>query len=395
MSVQIRTTSRGERRYDVRLRRGDGSVYTKSFRTKKAAESFERAELSARDRGTWTDPRAGAITVDEYVRGWLQARTVRGRPLSPRTNETYRYLLDRFVLPAFGALQLNAVRANDVRDWHGQMSRNAPTSVAPKAYRLLHAIFATALNDGLIAANPCRVTSAGGERPAERPVLSPDDIAALAGAIEPRWRAMILVAAYGALRFGELIGLRRRDIDLLHGVVIVDSQLIEVANRHVRTAPKSAAGRRRVNLPAFVVAELGHHLDTYVSADPETPVFSGERGGTPTRTNWSRTWARARHHAGVRPDIHLHDLRHAGATLAAQAGATTKELMARLGHASPRAALIYQHAADHRDQAIAESLDRLAGRAHQGAPSEERAMDARWTPPESQKGDPRGRPHTA
>jgi integrase len=60
-----------------------------------------------------------------------------------------------------------------------------------------------------------------------------------------------------------------------------------------------------------------------------------------------------------REDLHLHDLRHFGATLAAQAGATTKELMARLGHPSPAAALRYQHATAERDQLLAARMDAL------------------------------------
>ena len=139
----------------------------------------------------------------------------------------------------------------------------------------------------------------------------------------------------------------------------INEQLIELGGRQTRTPPKSDAGRRKVILPAFVVEELAQHLDDYVPVDPDAPLFAGARGGIPTRANWARTWNRARSAAGLPGEIHLHDLRHAGATLAAQSGATTKELMARLGHASPRAALIYQHAAEHRDQAIADRLDRL------------------------------------
>jgi hypothetical protein len=93
MSTTARTTTAGERRYDVRLRRGDGSVYTRSFRTRREAETYERAELSARDHGTWTDPRAGRITLTDYAEDWLKGRTRqrqaarpphrRGLPLPP------------------------------------------------------------------------------------------------------------------------------------------------------------------------------------------------------------------------------------------------------------------------------------------------------------------------
>jgi integrase len=359
VSIEGRQTKKGDRRYDVRLRRLDGTVYTRTFRTRKEAEAFERAERTARDRGTWTDPNAGAVTFAVYAEEWIDTRTVRGRRTAPRTTESYRYLLSRYLLPTFAAMPLTKITPQAVRAWHTKLIRTAPTSVAPKSYRLLHAILTTATADSVIGANPCRIKGAGSERTGERPTLGTAEVTALAESIEPRWRAMVLLAAYGSLRFGELVGLRRRDVDLLDGVIIVNEQLIELAGRQIRTAPKSDAGRRRVTLPAFVVGELARHIDTYVGPGPDSPLFAGHRGGVPTRTNWARTWTKARRQAGLPPNIHLHDLRHAGATLAAQTGATTKELMARLGHASPRAALIYQHATEDRDRAIADSLDQL------------------------------------
>ena len=70
-------------------------------------------------------------------------------------------------------------------------------------------------------------------------------------------------------------------------------------------------------------------------------------------------WDPARQAAGL-PALHFHDLRHTGNTLPASTGASTKELMTRMGHASARAALIYQHATADRDAAIAVALSELA-----------------------------------
>ncbi len=290
------------------------------------------------------------------------------------------YLLRRYLLPAFGSTPVNKITAQSIRTWQSNLIRKAATSVPPKAYRLLHGILASAADDGLVGANPCRIKGAGAEHTKERPTLGIAEVAALADGIEPRWRAMVLLAAYDELRFGELVGLRRRDVDALHRQVIVAEQLIELPNgEQLRTPPKSEAGRRRVTLPPFVAEELRRHMETYVSHDVNAPLFTGTRGGIPLRRNWSRIWSRARRQAGVPETVHLHDLRHAGATLAAQTGATTKELMARLGHASPRAALIYQHAAEDRDQTIADQLERLV-RDHGGAAGGKcRAMDERWS----------------
>ena len=98
-------------------------------------------------------------------------------------------------------------------------------------------------------------------------------------------------------------------------------------------------------------------MDTYAEPGPDGRVFVGPKGGTPRRSNFNRIWKRAVRDAGANPELHLHDLRHTGGTLAAQTGATLRELMARLGHSTPRAALIYQHATGERDKRIADGLN--------------------------------------
>lgn len=116
---------------------------------------------------------------------------------------------------------------------------------------------------------------------------------------------------------------------------------------------------RRVSLPAGLRDEIRDHLDAYAEEGSTGRVFVGPRGQTLRRSNWTKIWRPAKEAAGVPEGVHLHDLRHTGNHLAAASGASTKELMTRMGHASMRAALIYQHATVDRDKAIAESLDRL------------------------------------
>ena len=105
--------------------------------------------------------------------------------------------------------------------------------------------------------------------------------------------------------------------------------------------------------------EIEAHLRDFVGSRPDSPMFTGPEGGILYRKTFARSWRRARTAVGVE-HLHFHDLRHTGNTLAATTGASTKELMVRMGHANPRAALIYQHATEHRDRAIAEALSELA-----------------------------------
>jgi len=93
-------------------------------------------------------------------------------------------------------------------------------------------------------------------------------------------------------------------------------------------------------------------------------VFVGSKGGRLRRSNFNLIWSKACERAGV-PGAHSHDLRHTDGTLTATTGATTKELMARLGHSSTRAAMIYQHATRDRDKSIADGLGRFIDEARE------------------------------
>ena len=118
--------------------------------------------------------------------------------------------------------------------------------------------------------NPCIIKGAGAEHSPERPIATIAQVDALADAIEPRWRALVLLATYGSLRWGELTALTRQRIDLTAGTVNVVEQALELASgQHLLGPPKTDAGRRVVTLPAFVVDELADHLDTYVEPGPD------------------------------------------------------------------------------------------------------------------------------
>ena len=122
--------------------------------------------------------------------------------------------------------------------------------------------------------------------------------------------------------------------------------------------PKSRAGTRTVAFPADIVPELAEHLEYFADPKPNGFVFIGPRGGRLQRSNFREIWDRARGAVGL-PELHFHDLRHTGNTMAAAQGASLKELMERMGHSSPRAALIYLHATRERDQKIAAGMGKL------------------------------------
>jgi integrase len=198
---------------------------------------------------------------------------------------------------------------------------------------------------------------------------------------------MVLFAYWCGLRLGELRALRRSDLDLLHRWVQVREQVADVGGWLLTGPPKTDAGRRRVAIPPHIHDELAYHLQSFVDPEADAYVFTGHHGAAPLPSaTWRRAWDEARRSTGL-PHLHLHDLRHAGNTLAAATGASTKELMARMGHASPRAALIYQHATSDRDQAIAAALSDLAANApvRRIHSRDGRAMEPRTSPRAARK----------
>ena len=201
---------------------------------------------------------------------------------------------------------------------------------------------------------------------------------ALADAIEPRFRAMVLLAAFTGLRLGELRALRRSKLDIARTKVHVVEQTQELKDGTLLVGePKSDAGRRTVTFPQAIVGDMEAHLATWAAPGRDGLVFSGTKGQPMRRATFYRAWARAVHAVDVDPDLRLHDLRHTGNTLAASTGASTKELMSRLGHSSPRAALIYQHATADRDAAIAGALSDLILQRRQQSPSVDDELTAR------------------
>jgi integrase len=221
---------------------------------------------------------------------------------------------------------------------------------------------------------PCRVKGAGSDQTDETPTATLDQVFAIARAIQPRYRLLVLLATFAQLRFGELVALRRSSVDTDAMELRVTKATAEMEDgTQVDGDPKSRAGKRPISLPAALKKDIGWHLDHIAQPGPMGRLFIGPQGGIPRRRNFNRVWRAAVKKAGIPADVdlHLHDLRHTGSTWSAQSGATLKELMARIGHSSTRAAMVYQHATRERDQAIAKALDALIDEARKATESDD------------------------
>ena len=326
-----------------------------TFKTRTDADRWLAAAEADISRGAWLNEGLGRESFGNYARAWLHNHPKMG----PRYRETCERNLRLHLVP-LQDVPLRALTPAVVREWYASAQRGSGgrTSIM-QAYRFLRAVMSTAVRDGAIVKNPCQITGAGSDRAKERPVATPAEVVALVAAITPRYRAAVLLAAWCGLRRGEVLGLRLADVDLTAGTVTVRRNRVELLenNRAAFDAePKTDAGKRTVVIPPHVMPVLADHMATWAGSDR---VFVG-RDGRPMRGDAIRqAFDRARRKAGM-PGFRFHDLRHTGQTLAAATGATVRDLMRRLGHASPVASYRYLHAVDGRDAEIATALSALA-----------------------------------
>ncbi|MFI6797171.1 tyrosine-type recombinase/integrase [Streptosporangium canum] len=191
-------------------------------------------------------------------------------------------------------------------------------------------------------------------------MLTVSEVFALAGVVPRRVRALVFLATFGSTRWGEIAALRHRNLDLTARTVKIEASVSEMRTGELVTGrPKSDAGARVVTLPEIIVGDLAWRLQRFSEPEHDGLVFVGEKGAQLRRSNFTKVWTKALKDVGL-PQIHVHDLRYTGNTLAAMTGASLKELMARMGHSSTKAAMIYLHTAKDRDRAIADALGEIA-----------------------------------
>lgn len=339
----------------------------KTFSAKMDAEHWLANERRLIEFGIWTPPAqreaeklAGSITVAEYAATWIEQR-----PLKPRTKIGYEALLDsRIKGSVLEQVPLKNLTPDAVRSWHAGMSNEKPTARA-HAYQLLHAVCATAVVDGLLPSNPCNIPKVMTPATKKQPViLTPPEIAALADAIPlPRFRALVLIAAWCGLRWGEVSELRRKDVSDDHSVITVARAVTHREGCRVDTT-KSGKGRAVV-VPPHIRGDLAAHLEQHVGDGAEALLFVPVRGGCHLNDKAFRdsyfipALTKIGRDGQKKPRPTIHDLRHFAGTTTARVG-NLVETMGRLGHSTVKASLLYQQIVSGRDAEVAEALSKLA-----------------------------------
>jgi integrase len=356
MASVERRTKDGKAVWLARWRTPAGQSRCKTFPKKGDAERFITGVQTSVHTGNYIDPAQSKVTVGEFADAWMASRV----HLKPKTVASYQSLLHSQVLPRWAGVSLAKVTYSEVAAWVAAM-RNAGLSASRtrQAYHLLTAMLNDAVKDNRLARNPAAGVDLPRLAKSERRYLTHDQVAALADACGAHG-PLVLVLAYGGLRWGEAAALRVGRVDPLRRRLRIVEAVSDV-NGHLITGSPKTHQHREVVLPGFVTDALAPLL---AGKAPTNLVFTS-RSGTPLRVQNFRRDVFDRAAASVSlAGLVPHELRHTAASLAVAAGATVKAVQKMLGHASAAMTLdVYADLFDDELDGVAERLDQAAAAA--------------------------------
>lgn len=346
-------------------------VQSKSFpiSQKRAAEDWLRkAEYEIEER-IWVPPQelkrreiAEQTTFNMYFPGWLENRRANGKPLKASTKYGIVKAYENHIKPVLGDIALADITAQMVNDFRSGLDASQPVMIR-NTMKVLRGMINTALkpdingNPPILKTSPLTASEPKPESKREIIVATPDEVKAIYDAMPDAYAPTILLASLCALRIGEICALKVGDLDFRRGIITIAHTRATTPNTsELITAPKTSKSARTEMIPEPLSNALKEFIKKQDLSKDDWLFPMRTDKTTPIRTNTLRScYDKARREAN-RPDLHFHDLRHTCLTWLAQSGATVKELMDMAGHADPKIAMVYQHAADERRRSQAEAL---------------------------------------
>lgn len=362
MAQVVRYQTKAGKRYRVRYRTPENRQTDKrGFRTKRDAERFAAEVEVAKLKGEYIALSSARATIDQLGQAWLQRQRGHLKPSGYATMETTWRLR---VQPRWGTTAIGDIRPTAVQHWLAELGQGTDevkpvgAAVVQRSHHVLSGILADAVRDNLLAKNPAAGIKLPRTSRKRKVYLSHQQVAALADAAGEHG-SLVLLLAYTGLRWGEAVGLRVRDLDLLRKRLAVRENAVQSGTEiHVGT-PK-AHKQRVVPLPRFLVPLLARQCE---GKGPEDLLF-GDGSQHLRRPHPVSGWFAKAVSASGAPRATPHDLRHSAASLAVSAGANVKAIQRMLGHASAAMTLdVYADLFDDDLEAVATALDKAARKA--------------------------------
>jgi integrase len=373
----------------------DSERRTKSFPSRREATRWIAQMDADHARGTLTDPRLAAHTLNAVTAEW---RAAEFHHLKRKTKTGYDNILSKHIEPAFGDRKLSAITPAHIQTWVNKLAADHRLSTARNVYGVLARVMGFAVRRRYLAIDPTqsvRLPRSKHEHATHRKdqvIITPDEIRQLAHRMPTDgYKAAVYVAAYCGLRAGELWSLQRRHVDLLRRTVTVERAQTEDQGL-VYDFPKSAAAHRTISIPKPVADLLEAHLaaDPATANDPDALVFLTPTGHPVRQSNFykrvfvpaarktlpERAAAAERrkqadraaakkppltaHRLQMISPLRFHDLRHTCASLCLSQTPNLHLVKQRLGHEDIRTTINqYGHMVPNVDAALADALGAL------------------------------------
>jgi len=362
--VKVRVTDDGEKRFVACYRDPEGRQRSAgTYSSRRAAERAANREEAKVREGAWHDHSRGQVTFAEYVETvWLPSKQVETSTLA-----AYRSYLDKHFIPLFGRRPMGKILPSEVQRWVTTATENGLSAASVAKYQtLLHSIFERALRDRVVTFNPCQHTELPKWVKKTARTLTPSEYDAILAAVPDQHRLMIETAINTGLRWGELIALKPRHLDLKTGKLTVEETIVEVSRKNSPTGQRMLTKPypkdnepRTLGLPPELVAQLGAYISDRRLKKGD--LLFPTRDGTPISRNTFRTrvWLPAVAASGVGFEVRVHDLRHAHASWLLAGGSDLKAVMDRLGHAQITTTQKYLHAPPDADAKNLTALARI------------------------------------
>jgi len=357
-TLEKREQTPGKVTYRVRWW-ADDKQRSKSFKERDAARRFKAVLEGGMVNGSYIDPKAGTVTLASFGVESLPALTLDVRP---STRARIESVFEVHLLPEFGHMPLTAISGADIGAWMVRKGAQSSPASVRKMVHVLRRVLDHAVNSGLLRANPASAVRLPAEVKHEQKYLTHAQALHLADTIHPRFKAMVLIAVFGGLRFGEVCALQRQHINPLNNTISVKRTAVEIGSTLTYGPPKTKGSVRVVTLPRSVMAQVVAHMDEYSGTSPEALLFTGQRGNPINRNNWYRYyWKTAVQNAGI-SYLRFHDLRHTFVALWVHLGRNPKEVSKAAGHSSVAFTLDrYGHLYETDHDGLADELDEMLG----------------------------------
>ncbi|WP_416963473.1 tyrosine-type recombinase/integrase [Streptomyces sp. Agncl-13] len=342
-------------RYQARYPGPDGVLRPadRTFATTTDADRWLAKKRIEIEDGHWIDPVEGQTTVRDWSARWLAAVSPQ---LKHKTQASYRSLINSLINPALGDRELSSLRPITVTEWVAQMrTRGLSPSRIRQAYRVLSQVMASAVDNDLIAQTPCRGVRLPRMPQTEPHILTPLEASRVVRNADKPHDLLIALLAFAGLRVGEGFALRRDDVDVTGGTVLVDENLAEANGALVFDTPKSHQ-KRLLRVAPTLAKRLGKHMET-LPDDGRALLFTTAAGKPLHYNQWRKAYFDPAVLAAGLTDVTPHDLRAShGTWVADRYGVMTAAH--RLGHSN--ASVTTRHYARPvagRDDQVAEASD--------------------------------------